>query len=140
MLLDVVLTLGILALVVLLAVPPAPRASVGPVELRAEAAQIAATFRKARAEAVRLQSQTDVVYDEAAGDIRYGGRACTRYVPGSASTGRPPASVRSCPGGRALRFLADGRSCGAVMTLSAAGKSMRLRVDWLTGRVEISDP
>lgn len=139
MLLDVVLTLGILALVVLLAVPR-PRASVGPVELRAEAAQIAATFRKARAEAVRLQSQTDVVYDEAAGDIRYGGQSVHAIRPG---IGVDWATSSLCPfmsGGRALRFLADGRSCGAVMTLSAAGKSMRLRVDWLTGRVEISDP
>lgn len=46
-----------------------------------------------------------------------------------------------CPirgGTRTLRFLADGRSCGGVMTLSASGREIELRVDWLTGRVEMS--
>lgn len=139
MLLDVVLTLGILALVVLLAVPR-PRASVGPIELRAEAAQVAATFRKARAEAIRQQHQTDVVYDEATGDISFGGQTVHAMRPGIGVTWATSSLCPSLSQGRALRFLADGRSCGAVMTLSAAGRSMRLRVDWLTGRVEISDP
>mgnify|MGYP007078759289 FL=1 len=138
MLLDVVLALGIIALLALL-VAPRPRAGVGEVELKAEAAQVAASFRTARADAIRERSHADVTVDPDARAIAYRGQLAHRVRDGVAVDW---ATSNLCPvveGTRSLRFLADGRSCGAVMTLSASGRSTRLRVDWLTGRVEISD-
>lgn len=138
-LLDVVLALAVLSLAALVLMPR-PRAGLTDVELRAEATRVAAQFREGRAAAIRNRTPADIFVDPRSGQVA------------AAGAQRPPLRLREgvaldwmtsslCPtvlGLRALRFLPDGRSCGGVLTLSANGRSVQLRVDWLTGRVEMS--
>jgi len=44
----------------------------------------------------------------------------------------------SHPGGSAIRFFPSGMSCGGVIALSRSGKGFEVRVNWLTGGVEIA--
>jgi general secretion pathway protein H len=137
-LLDVVVALAIFALAASVLMPR-PRSSIGAAELSAEAVRISGEFRKGRATALTTGNAADVAVDP--------GNKLIHQVDGA-----NPISIRDgvamnwitsdqCPirgESRALRFLADGRSCGGVMILSASGREIELRVDWLTGRVEMS--
>ena len=138
-LLDVVLALAILSLAAMVLMP-GPRAGPSPVDLRAEAARAAAIFRQGRAAAIRDGGHSDVVVDPSARSVRIAGAPLVRIRPGIDLNW---VTSNLCPvvgGARALRFLADGRSCGGVLTLAGAGASVQLRIDWLTGRVEMSSP
>lgn len=131
-LLDVVLALAVLSLAAFVLMPR-PHANLTDIELRAEATRVAAQFRQGRAQAIRDRTVSDIVVDARRG--RVGSTSLRDGVELEWVTSN------LCPlvdGLRALRFLADGRSCGGVLTLSANRRSIELRVDWLTGRVEMS--
>ncbi|WP_343313448.1 hypothetical protein AAIB41_11240 [Brucella sp. BE17] len=137
MLLDVIAALAIFALAAFVLMPR-PHSRIGAAELSGEAVRISGEFRKARVKAVATRGVADVTVDPGSKRIQV--------------IGDDPISIRNgvainwvtsdqCPiqgGTRTLRFLADGRSCGGVMTLSASGRAIELRVDWFTGRVEMS--
>jgi len=136
-LLDIVAALAVVALVAFVLMPK-PRSATGAAELTAEAVRISAEIRKGRAKAIGGGGTVDVLVDPDKRKVQVQGA--------TAVTVRNGVDMRwvtsnQCPlrqGRRALRFLADGRSCGAVMTLSVTGRSIELRVDWLTGRVEMT--
>lgn len=138
-LLDVVLALAILSLAAMVLMPR-PRAGLSPTDLRAEAARAAAVFRQGRATAIRQGRHADVVVDAFARSVRTAGAPLVQIRQGVDLNW---VTSNLCPvvdGARTLRFLADGRSCGGVLTLAGAGTSTQLRIDWLTGRVEMSSP
>ena len=136
-LIDVIAALAIFALAAFVLMPR-PHARIGAAELSGEAVRISGEFRKARANALTTGDFADVMVDPGNRRIQV--------------VGANPISVRDgvaiswttsdqCPiqgGTRTLRFLADGRSCGGVMKLSASGRAVELRVVWFTGRVEMS--
>lgn len=136
-LLDVVAALAVIALVTFVLMPR-QRTGAGTAELTAEAVRISAEMRKGRAKALVSGNAVDVFVDA--------GRRSVRVDGGTSISIRNGVDVEwvtsnQCPlrqGKRALRFLPDGRSCGGVMTLSVRGKAIELRVDWLTGRVEMT--
>ncbi|MBZ9809191.1 MULTISPECIES: hypothetical protein [unclassified Mesorhizobium] len=136
-LIDVVAALAIVALAAFVLMPR-PRSSIGAAELSAEAVRVSGEFRKGRAKALTTGSVADVTVDPGSGHIQVDGADPISIRDGVAVNW---VTSDRCPvrgGTRALRFLADGRSCGGVMTLSASGRQIELRVDWLTGRVEMS--
>jgi general secretion pathway protein H len=136
-LLDVVAALAIVALAAFVLMPR-PRSTIGAAELSAEAVRVSGEFRKGRAKALTTGSVADVAVDSGNGRIQVDGANPISIRDGVAMNW---VTSDRCPirgGTRALRFLADGRSCGGVMTLSASGRAIELRVDWLTGRVEMS--
>ena len=136
-LLDVIAALAIFALAAFVLMPR-PSSGIGAGDLSGEAVRISGEFRKARVKALSTGRVADVMVDPGNRRVQV--------------DGAKPISIRDgvvidwvtsdqCPkrgGTRALRFLADGRSCGGVMKLSASGRSIELRVDWFTGRVEMS--
>lgn len=137
-LLDVVLALAVLSLAALVLMPR-PRAGLTDVELRAEATRVAAQFREGRASAIRNRAPADIFVDPRTGQVAAAGaRHPLRLREGVALDWMTSSLCPTVSGLRALRFLPDGRSCGGVLTLSANGRSVQLRVDWLTGRVEMS--
>ena len=136
-LLDVVAALAIVGLAAFVLMPR-PRSSIGAAELSAEAVRVSGEFRRGRAKALTTGSVADVTVDPGTNRIQVDGADPISIREGVAMNW---VTSDRCPiqgGTRALRFLADGRSCGGVMTLSASGREIELRVDWLTGRVEMS--
>ncbi len=136
-LLDVVAALAIFALAAFVLMPR-PRASIGAAELSGEAVRAGGEFRKARAKALTTGSVADVRVEPGSGRIQVDDLHAISIRDGVAMNW---VTSDRCPmqgGNRALRFLADGRSCGGVLTLSASGRAIDLRVDWLTGRVDMS--
>lgn len=136
-LLDVVAALAIVALAAFVLMPR-PRSSIGAAELSGEAVRVSGEFRKGRAKALTTGSVADVRVDSGNKRIQVDGADPISIRDGVAMNW---VTSDRCPiqgGTRALRFLADGRSCGGVMTLSAGDREIELRVDWLTGRVEMS--
>ena len=136
-LLDVVLALAVLSLAALVLMPR-PRAGLTDVELRAEATRVAAQFREGRAAAIRNRAPADIFIDPRTGQVAASDGQPLRLREGVALDWTTSSLCPTVSGLRALRFLPDGRSCGGVLTLSANGRSVQLRVDWLTGRVEMS--
>jgi general secretion pathway protein H len=41
------------------------------------------------------------------------------------------------PAGRSIDFFASGRSCGGTIELTRLGKGFQIRVNWLTGGIEL---
>jgi len=137
-LLDVVLALAVLSLAAFVLMPR-PRAGITDIELRAEATRVATQFREGRAHAIRTRDNADIVVDARQGLVGMAGAPSLIRLRDGVELNWATSSL--CPlvdGRHALRFLADGRSCGGVLTLSANGRAVELRVDWLTGRVEMS--
>lgn len=136
-LLDVVAALAIVALAAFVLMPR-PRSSIGAAELSGEAVRVSAEFRKGRAKALTTGSVADVMVNPGNGRIQVDDSDAISIRQGVVMNW---VTSDRCPmrgGTRTLRFLADGRSCGGVLTLSASGRAIDLRVDWLTGRVEMS--
>lgn len=136
-LLDVIAALAIVALAAFILMPR-PRSDIGAAELSAEAVRVSAEFRRARVKALTTGGIADVMVDPGNNRIQMDGANPISIRDGVAVNW---VTSNLCPirgGTRALRFLADGRSCGGVMTLSASGRAIQLRVDWFTGRVEMS--
>jgi hypothetical protein len=44
------------------------------------------------------------------------------------------------PGRFAIIFAADGRSCGAVIRLIKNNRDWRIRINWLTGFIDVTAP
>lgn len=135
-LLDLVLALAIIAIAAYVLMP-VPSGGLSQRVVKAEAVRVAGVFRQGRTTAIRDGVVIDIVVDAMAGEIEGVGEPL-----------RLPDGIRlvwttssQCPldrGRRVLRFLPDGRSCGGVLSMTGAGHEERLRVDWLTGRVEMA--
>lgn len=138
-LLDVVLALAILALGALVLMPR-PTSGVSASTLQAEAARAAAEFRRARAQALRMRVPVDVFVDVARRRIEFEGSDALELRDGIQLAWTTSSQCPIRDGLRALRYLPDGRSCGGVMDLTGGRASVQLRVDWLTGRVEMATP
>jgi len=138
-LLDVVLALAILALGAMVLMP-LPRATIGPTELRAEAVRAAAALRKGRTAAISGRRAVDIAVDTRTGAMTVGGLTVNEVARG-VTIGWVTSDLCPVKGGvRALRYLPDGRSCGAVLTLASGAARAEVRVDWLTGRADLSLP
>lgn len=132
-----ILALAVLALAAM-AIMPKPRSGIAATELQAEAIRVAASFRQGRATALRSQRPVDIFVDPDTRSVTIAGGRAIEIRDG---VGMVWETSDQCPqrgGVRALRYLSDGRSCGGVLTLSGGGGKVRLRVDWLTGRVDMS--
>jgi general secretion pathway protein H len=139
-LLDVVLALAVLALAALVLVPR-PTSGVSRSDLHVAGAEIAALIRHARARSVAGGLETDVLFNRRAGEVSSGFSDAKVTLPQGAMLEFVASSL--CPvieGERALRFLADGRSCGGVLTLGTRQLAAVIRVDWMTGRVDMDLP
>ncbi|MFG1320720.1 prepilin-type N-terminal cleavage/methylation domain-containing protein [Xanthobacter autotrophicus] len=140
-LLEVVCALAIVAALAALALPRMPLGT-SRQRLQAYAVETAALLKADRAAALRRGLPVATVVDAPAGRIRSGagGRQGVREL-------RIPADVRMtavlpniCNGraaGGRIGFLPSGLSCGGVVALTRNGAGYEVRVNWLTGGVEI---
>lgn len=136
-LLEVVCALAIVAAIVAVALPALPLGTSRP-RLAAYAVELAAMLKTDRSAAIRRGAAVATEVDAAAGRVRSGSSGRVVRLPRDV---RVDALLPRYCGGRAVRaaigFLPSGMSCGGVVTLARGSAAYDVRVNWLTGGVEI---
>jgi general secretion pathway protein H len=136
-LLEVLCVVAIVALLAAIAVPYLPRGTSRP-RLESYAVATAALLKGDRTAAQRRRTEITTEVNAAARVVRSGATGRVVQVPSDVSVDALLAA--QCHQRRAVRsisFFSSGMSCGGVITLSRAGISYEVRVNWLTGGVEI---
>jgi general secretion pathway protein H len=139
-LLDVVLTLAIFGLLALLILPSLPRGTT-PSRQAAYAAQIAALMKNDRSAAAREGREIATSLDLANRRVSSGSAGTTVTLPADVRLDVVASQLCAGQAGRfAIRFAPDGRSCGAVVHVAKGELDWRIRVNWLTGLIDIVAP
>ena len=139
-LLDVVLTLAIFALIALLVLPTLPRGTT-PSRQGAYAAQIAALMKNDRSAAARQGREIATRVDVANRRVSSGFGDTMVTLPSDVALDVIASELCADQAGRfAIRFAPDGRSCGAIVHVRKGELDWRIRVNWLTGLIDIVAP
>jgi general secretion pathway protein H len=136
-LIEIVCVIAIVAMLAAIMLPALPRGT-SRARLEAYALETAALLKADRSAAMRRRAPIVAEVDAPGRLVRSG--ATGRIV-------RMPADVKfdalltaRCnrrPAGFTIQFFASGMSCGGVIALSREGMSYEIRVNWLTGGVEV---
>ena len=134
---EVICVMAIIAIVAAVLLPAIPRGT-SRASLQAYSLEIAALLNSDRNAAVRRRTELNTTIDVEGRTVR--SASSDRLV-------RLPADVRfeallaeRCNGrlaGPTIRFFDTGMSCGGVLALVRPGTGYEIRVNWLTGGVEV---
>ena len=125
-LLEMLVVLAVLGLLAGLIVARGPMRSAG-LDARTAATMLAGALRAARSEAIATDRPVTVVINGAKSAIQVGGHSPQRL---GAILVPPP---------RPIIFDGDGTSTGGQVGVNAGPVRLNVAVDWLTGRVGITD-
>jgi len=137
-LLEVVCVLAIVAALAALALP---RLSPGTSRqrLHAYAVETAGLLKADRAAAIRRHAAIATRVDAPGRIIRSGNGARRVQLPRDVRVSATlPARCAGTPGGGAIAFLPSGMSCGGAVALTREGVGYEVKVNWLTGGIEIA--
>jgi general secretion pathway protein H len=139
-LLDLVIAMELLSLLILMVLPyVAPGTS--PSRLGAYAADVAALFKSDRTAAARSGREVATRIDLVAKKIASGSSRRAVSLPSDVTLDLIASDACRLPEGQfAVIFAADGRTCGAVLSLAKASLVWRIRINWLTGFVDVVPP
>ena len=136
-LLELVCVVALVAILAAIVVPALPRGT-SRARLEAYAVEAAAMLKADRDAAIRNRVQVATEVDAPLRLVRSG--ATGRMI-------RVPTDVRfeavlaarcnNRPAGPTIRFFASGMSCGGAIALTRLGVGYEVRVNWLTGGVEV---
>jgi general secretion pathway protein H len=136
-LLEMVCVLAIIALLAAVLLPFIPRET-SRSRLQAYALQTATLLKADRNAAVRNQTSVATVVDAPARAIRAGASRETIRIPADVRfDALLPQTCRQQPALSAISFFANGTSCGGTIALTRFDTGYEIRVNWLTGRIEI---
>jgi general secretion pathway protein H len=136
-LIEIVAVLAIIALLAAIILPALPRATSGP-RLEAYAIDVAALLTQDRNAAVRRRTQ--IVTQVAAPERLIVSGATGRELRLPDDVVVDALLAARCgdqPAGATIRFFPSGSSCGGVIALRRPGTGYQVRVNWLTGGVEV---
>ena len=136
-LIEVVCVLAIVALLAAILLPEIPRGT-SRSRLEAYALGIATVLKTDRNIAIRRHAAIATEIDAIGRSVRSGASARTIRVPTDVQF--DAALARRCnqrEAGSTIVFFASGMSCGGVIALTRLGAGFQIRVNWLTGGVEI---
>jgi general secretion pathway protein H len=134
-LIEMVVTLAILAFVAALALPQLSGAQ-AKTDLRSAARELAAGLRTVRSQAMAHGRSDTFAIDTAQGAFRAGTGATVRRVGKSIRLVLVTATQeRIDANSGSIRFFPDGTSTGGGISLSEGKRNALVLVDWLTGRV-----
>jgi general secretion pathway protein H len=126
--------IGMLAAIILPAIPHATTRA----KLESYAVETAALLKADRNAAVRRQIQVTTQIDAAARSIRSGVTGRIVRLPNDVSLDAILASrCADRNAGRSIDFFPSGMSCGGVIAMARPGAGFEVRVNWLTGGVDI---
>jgi general secretion pathway protein H len=136
-LLETVCVLAIIAMLAAIALPAFPHGT-SRAALEAYALQTAALLKGDRTAAIRTNATVETELSPAAMTIRSGANGRVVELPRDITFNAILADqCRGHASGTAIQFLPSGMSCGGTIYLSRPGVSFEVRINWLTGGVEI---
>lgn len=136
-LIEIIVVLVILGLALTVVATHGPPRSRG-VDLRVTAAEIAATLRQARAQAIATNRTLRVVVDAEHHRIDTP-NGTMRGIPAEFGIALRGLGARVDNPRIAIAFAPDGSSSGGTIELSSAAMRLRIVAAWLTGRVSVTN-
>jgi general secretion pathway protein H len=136
-LLEMVCVVALVAMLAAVLLPFVPR-NTSRARLHAYAIEAASLLKADRNAAIRRGAEVSTLVDASSRAIRSGATAQLIRIPGDVRfEALLPQSCRQRTALSAISFFADGMSCGGAVALTRLDTSYEIRVNWLTGRVEI---
>jgi general secretion pathway protein H len=136
-LIEILCVLAIIGLLAAIILPAIPRATTR-AKLESYAVETAALLKADRNAALRRQIQVTTQIDAEARSIRSGVTGRVIRLPNDVSLEAMLASrCADRAAGRSIDFFPSGMSCGGVIALARPGMGFEVRVNWLTGGVDI---
>ena len=136
-LIEILCVLAIIGMLAAIILPAIPRATTR-TKLESYAVQTAALLKADRNAAVRRQIQVTTRIDAPARLIRSGVTGRAVHLPDDVSLQALLASrCADHRAGGSIDFFPSGMSCGGVVALTRPGMGFEVRVNWLTGGVDI---
>ena len=137
-LIEMVGVIAIIAMLAAILLPAVPRATTRP-RLEAYAMETAALLKADRTAALRRHTQVTAQVDAPGRAIRSGATGRILQVPDDvAFQAMLPQSCNERPARSTISFFATGASCGGTIVLSRLGAGYEVRVNWLTGGIEVA--
>ena len=137
-LLEMVGVVAIVAMLAAILLPMVPRATTRP-RLEAYAIEAAALLKADRTAAMRRRGQITAQVDAPGRAIRSGSTGRILQVPDDVSfQAMLPQTCNERPARSTISFFAAGTSCGGTIVLSRLGTGYEVRVNWLTGGIEVA--
>jgi general secretion pathway protein H len=139
-LLDLVLAMAIMGFLMLMIMPYLPS---GTTTARhgAYALEIAAVLKTDRTAAARTGTEVATQVDVPSRTIISGANRTMVELPSDLTLDVIASDICTAGNGRFnIIFAADGRSCGAVIRVGKGSRDWRIRVNWLTGFIDVVAP
>jgi general secretion pathway protein H len=136
-LLEMVCVIALIAMLAAVLLPFVP-SHTSRSRLQAFALQAATLLKADRNAAIRRQAEVSTLVDARSRSIRSGATAEVLRLPDDVRfDALLPQSCRQHAVLSAISFFADGMSCGGTIALARLDTAYEIRVNWLTGRIEI---
>lgn len=136
-LLEMVCVIAIVAILAAIVVPALPRGT-SRARLESYAIETAAMLMADRNAAIRNRTQIATEVDAPLRTVRSGSTGRVIRVPDDvAFDAMLAARCNQRPAGPTIRFFSSGMSCGGAIALTRLGVGYEIRVNWLTGGVEV---
>ncbi|WJR79988.1 prepilin-type N-terminal cleavage/methylation domain-containing protein [Bradyrhizobium sp. NP1] len=136
-LLEMVCVIALIAMLAAVLLPFVPHHT-SRSRLQAYALEAATLLKADRNAAIRRGADVSTLVDAASRAIRSGATAQTLRIPDDVRfDALLPQTCRQRPALSTVSFFADGMSCGGTIALARLDTAYEIRVNWLTGRIEI---
>jgi general secretion pathway protein H len=136
-LLEVICVLAIIAMISAIILPALPRGT-SRARLEAYAVETAAMLKADRNAAMRRRTPIVTKVDAAERSLRSGATGRVIQLPADVKfDALLSARCNHRPAGSTIQFFASGMSCGGVIALTRLGAGYEVRVQWLTGGVDV---
>jgi general secretion pathway protein H len=133
----VVCVIAIVAALAALALPRLPLGTSHP-RLEAYAVEAASLMKADRTAAMRRRAPVDTQVNATSRSIRSGATGRSVRLPADVRLRATlPQRCNNQPALSSIRFFPSGMSCGGAVMLTRGGAGFEVRVNWLTGGVEI---
>ena len=136
-LLEMVCVIALIAMLAAVLLPFMPQHT-SRSRLQAFALEAATLLKADRNAAIRRQAEVSTLVDAPSRAIRSGATALVLRIPEDVRfDALLPQTCRQRAALSMISFFADGMSCGGAIALTRLDQTYEIRVNWLTGRIEI---
>ena len=136
-LLEMVCAIAIIAIIAAVLLPIVPR-NTSRARLQAYALETATLLKSDRNAAIRARADVSTLVDAPSRAIRSGATSQTIRIPDDVRfDALLPRTCQQRAVPSTISFFADGMSCGGTIALARLDMAYEIRVNWLTGRIEI---